>query len=350
MCYVKNKRTYFTFLLIFFFLFLISVSSFSQTEKNEKGISALFILNGSIKLNDESASAVNIELKKDNKLVSSVITKKNGKYKFEIEISTVNPKNEYLLYITKEGTVPKSLIINTYLSKKAFMQRPFVRCDFTLSITLNPVSVTDIVINRPSGKIMWDTQKREFVFDQTFLNTMQKEKEDQDKQLRELAEKKKKEEEEAKRLANLKAKEEAERLASQKAKEEAERLADLKAKEEAERILRQNLEAMKEAIRKQREADSLAALNKKENKPKEDFQKFIKPVVAADVDPNAFDGTNIFSINNAKKSLKALQKKMNRKKAANLSTKYETNNILTSLLNMVDENDKKQKSEIKNQK
>ena len=331
--FLEMPKNYFALITVSFFLFFISSSSssFSQTQK---GISALFVLKGTIKLNDKSVDSVLIELKKDNKFITSAITKRNGKYKFEMDISTTDPKNEYLLYITKKGTVPKSLIVNTYLSKEAFMQRPFVRFDFDLDITLNSISAADIIVNRPSGKIMWDTQKQKFAFDQTYLSTMQKEKEDDGKQSRELEEKKRK--------AELEAKLKAEREAKLKAEREARELAERKAKEEAERILQQNLEAMKKAMRKQREEDSLAALNKKD-----DFQKFVKPVSAMDVDPNAFDGTEIFSVNNEKKSLKALQEKINRKKAANLSAKYETNNILTSLLNMVDENEKNEKTKIK---
>ncbi len=56
---------------------------------------------------------------------------------------------------------------------------------------------------------------------------------------------------------------------------------------------------------------------------------------------NSFDGKSIFSLNNEKNKLLQVKEKMERKKTANLAKKYETNNTLTSLLDVVEEYDAK---------
>ena len=233
---------------------------------------------------------VEMELKKDGVTISKISSGKNGKYSLQMQISTTNKNNEYLLYITKEGTVPKTLSINTYIPQ-------FELHEFNLEVMMIETNVKDIVIERPSGKIRWDIDKHDFAFDQTYANIIRKEeeklKEDPDKYLKELSEKKKKEEEEI-------AKKKAEEDARHKADEKAKRIADQKGKEEADKILQKNLEAMKQELRKKRQADSMAAI---ESAAKVEIQKFATPVSPEDVDQNAFDGTGAYLINSAKKSL-----------------------------------------------
>ena len=101
---------------------------------------------------------------------------------------------------------------------------------------------------------------------------------------------------------------------------------------------------MKLEIRRKHVQDSLDSLaSASAGKATLEIKKFAKPISGDDVDQNAFDGTSAYSINIAMKSLKMAQEKMNKKKAENLSAKYETNNTLTSLLNMIDEDEKNQK-------
>ncbi len=214
---------------------------------------------------------------------------------------------------------------------------------------MTETNVKDIVIEKPSGKIRWDNAEDKFAFDQVYAKIAQKE---QDKMkdenyLRELAEKKKKEEDEAaKKKADEEARIKADLEAKSKSDEEAKRLAELKQKEESDRIVRENLEAMKAEIRKKRVQDSLDSLAVlMAARTNIEIKKLVKPVSPEDVDQNAFDGTGAYSINIAKKALKATQERINREKAKNLSAKYETNNTLTSLLDMVDEHDKKMKKQ-----
>jgi hypothetical protein len=62
---------------------------------------------------------------------------------------------------------------------------------------------------------------------------------------------------------------------------------------------------------------------------------------SAETNTNTFDGISIFSTNNQKNRLLEDKNKMERKKTENLAKKYETTNILTSLLDVVDEFDEK---------
>lgn len=329
-----------------FFLFSFC-SLFSQSTE---GSGALFILKGNTKLiSGKTIEQVDIELKKDGKQISKITSGKNGKYFIQMEVSTTNPKNEYLLYITYPGTIPKSLSINTYIPPDEYALNTYVRYDFSLEIVMTETSIKDIVIEKPSGKIHWDNTQHKFAFDQVYAKIAQKE---QDKMkdenyLRELAAKKKQEEDEAaKRKADEEARLKAEADAKIKADEEARRLAELKSKEEADRALQQNLEAMKQEMKKKRMQDSLDSLaTLAAAKTNVEIVKMARPISPDDVDQNAFDGTGAYSINIAKRSLKAQQEKFNREKAKNLSAKYETNNTLTSLLDMVDEHDKKIKKQ-----
>ncbi|MBI4931253.1 MAG: hypothetical protein HY841_10860 [Bacteroidetes bacterium] len=346
MLYAAITRKFFFFSAVSFFLFSVSFFSYSQ-NKEEQG--SLFILKGNTKLlSGKAAEGVDMELKKDGKIITKVLSGKNGKYYIQMEASTTNPKSEYVLNISQIGTVPKTISINTYIPPLEFNLNPFVRYDFDLSIVMIETTVKDIVLERPSGKIKWDNTQHIFGFDQVYAKIVQK---DEDKMkdenyLRELAAKKKKEDEDAaKKKADEDAKIKADADAKLKGDEEAKRIADQKSREEADRILQQNLEAMKQEMKKKRMQDSLDSLARLASNTKIEIQKFVKPVSPEDVDQNAFDGTGAYSINIAKKTLKAQQEKTNKEKAKNLSAKYETNNTLTSLLDMVDENDKKMKKQ-----
>src|SRR3990170_4203521 len=115
-----------------------------------------------------------------------------------MEVSTANQKSEYILNISQAGTVPKSLSINTYISKEEFNLFTYTRYDFELEIKMIETNVKDIVLERPSGKIHWDNIEHKFAFDQVYAKIVQKDEEKMkdENYLRELAAKKKSEEDE----------------------------------------------------------------------------------------------------------------------------------------------------------
>ena len=345
MLYFRPYRKNIFITAVSFFLFFLP----SYSQKAEKA-GAIFILKGNTKLvSGKNLEGVEMELKRDGKTISKVLSGKNGKYYIQMDVSTTNPKCEYMLYISQDGTVPKTLSINTYISPEEYSMNTYVRYDFSLEVVMLETNVKDIVIEKPSGKIHWDNAEDKFQFDQVYAKIAQKE---QDKMkdenyLRELAEKKKKDEEEAaKKKADEDARLKADADAKAKADEETKRIADQRAKDEADRVLKENLEAMKQAMKKKRMQDSLDSLSAlSAAKTHIEINKMSRPISPDDVDQNAFDGTGAYSINIAKKSLKAHQERINKEKAKNLSAKYETNNTLTSLLDMVDEHDKKMKKQ-----
>lgn len=342
---IQPKRSVFTIAVSLFSFFSSPLSSYAQKQAGETD--AVFILRGNTRMQSSGKPAEGVELvlKKNGQTVTKIVTTKNGKYYLEMNISILNKNNEYLLYITKPGTVPKSISINTFISADEFASNTFPRYLFDLEIKITETQAKDIIIEKPSGRLIWDASQHAFAFDQTFAKI----KEDDTEKL--LAEKKRREEEEAKKRAEEEARKKAEEDAKLKADAEARLLADRRSKEDADRALQKNLEAMKLEIQRKRTQDSLdsLAIAARGNAVVE-IKRFSRPVSPEDVDQNAFDGTGAFSINIAKRSLKAFQQKMNKEKADNLSAKYETNNTLTSLLNMVDEFEKNKKSTAKSTK
>ena len=339
MLHIERAKVFVFPVAVSLFYFLSSpLFSFSQKISGEAD--AVFILKGKTKLdNGTAAEGVNIEVKKSGELITQLVSGKNGKFTFKMNVSVLNKNNEYMIYISKEGTVPKTLKVNTYISPEEYSTYISPSYFFDLSITLAQTSEKIIVLQKASGKIVWDYEQHGFAFDQTFAQT----KEDDTEKL--LAEKRRRDSLELAKKKNADLAAEEVRL---KAIADAKAEADRKAKEEADRIIQKNLEAVKAEIHRKRmqdSLDSLALANK--GKAVVEIVKFVKPISADDVDENAFDGTGAYSINIAKKTLKAEQEKFSKEKAANLSAKYETNNTLTSLLNMVDEHEKNEKSLVK---
>ncbi len=351
MLYNKPSKRFLFSASACFFLFLIF--PFSVFSQKDEGKDAVFILKGNTRLmSGKSTEGVDMELKKDGQVIKKIASEKKGKYYLQMDVSTSNKNNEYLLYISQVGTVPKTLSINTYIPPEEFNIYSVPRYDFDLEIKMLETTVKDIVLERPSGKIFWSKELHAFDFDQEYAKLIQKDmaklEADPDKYLKILAAKQKKEDEKRakqKVIEDAKEKLKQDSLNAIQAAQEAQRKAEEEAaKIEADRILQQNLDAMKKEMRKKRMRDSLDSLAVlSAGKMKVDIKKNIAPVSIEDVDPNAFDGTGTYSINIAKQSLKATQEKRNKEKAANLSAKYETNNTLTSLLDMVDEHDKSQK-------
>jgi len=304
----------------------------------------------SVKTNDEGVEGVNIEVKKGGATILKTTSGKKGKYSFQIPISTSDPMNDYVVYISKDGFVPKMISINAYLSKNEFANYSSAKYDFEWDWNLLKTTITDIELDKPSAKISWDFLKEhKFSFDMAYYNKHVL-KEDQkmipnpDAYFKNLGKKKKKAEEtlsknKAAADAKVKADEEAKKLA-----------ADLKAKEEADRIEREKIEALKKEALKKHIADSLAEAERKKameaSSAKMEIKKIVKPITEDyDAGKNTFDASETYSINIAKKSLSAEKEKRNKERGKNITAKYETTNTLTSLLNMIDEYDKKLKKQ-----
>ncbi|MCE9540326.1 MAG: hypothetical protein K8R85_14075, partial [Bacteroidetes bacterium] len=93
-----------------FFLLLISImipfSSHSQTNKESL---PLFIIQGTVKLKGKPVEDVSLELLKNEKLISQILTRKNGMYSFQMNTSNTDTEAEYILKINDDELNKKLL-------------------------------------------------------------------------------------------------------------------------------------------------------------------------------------------------------------------------------------------------
>jgi len=312
---------------------------------------------------EEPMEGIDIEVKKNDATILQTKSEKKGKYSIQIPVSTADSKNDYTIYFSKEGMAPRTVNINAYLSKEEFTKYSSAKYDFALDVPLIQTSVKDIVGDKSYAKIKWDNVKEhKFSLDLTYAKVAQGEEQkitaNPDLYYTSLAKKKKKQEDALAKNkvtadAKLKAEEEAKKKADEdarlKAEADAKILAEQKAKAEADRIEREKAEALKKEAQKKHIADSLAEVERKKaqenTNAKVEIKKIAKPVFPEQIAKSGFEGTEVYDLNVAKTYLKARQTRMNKEKGRNISAKYETNNILTSLLDMVDENDKNNKKQ-----
>ncbi len=376
----NKKKTYLCALFSFLFFFLtIVVYSQNDAQLVVKGQTSIKLRAKGLGLNvgiknvewkEEQLEGVEIEVKKNNEAILKTTSGKKGKYSFQLPVNFSDPKSEYTVYFYKDGIGPKKISINTFISKDEFAKHSSAQYTITLDIPLVETSVKDIEIDKPFAKIKWDNVKEhKFTTDQNYdriamseeqkilgnpdayYTALAKKKKKKDEALAKnqaAAEAKLKAEEEAKKKAEEETRLKAEAAAKLKADEEAKKLAALKTKQEAERIELEKEEARKKEILKKHLADSLAeAKRKKESQPSAsttETKNVPVPVeINLDENKNRYDVSETYSINQARKAIRDEIEKRNREKGKNLTMKYETINILTSLLNAVDETDKKNK-------
>jgi hypothetical protein len=326
---MKHSNSPFAFFIFIFFLFIHTLS-FSQKKGETQ--TAAFTLNGKIFLEGKPAENVSLELSKDGQPIKKIITTKNGKYSFAMNQDTMNTKNEFIIHVIKEGTVPKALIINTYIPKEEYDDNTY---EYVLEITLIPTTVNDIVIQRPSAKIKWNEAENGFGIDQVYAKIIQKEEErlktDPDKYLKELAEKQKKEKEEEakKKMENITLKVVPKVDSIVKEKEEKEKAPEI--------VIKENLNAIKTELKTLPKADTIVEKSAKQDTP----VQAVAPVINTKQD--VYDESMDYALKKDRVALQRAKEKTERKKNANLATKYETSNVMSSLLDAVDEHDKKLK-------
>lgn len=327
---MKHSNPPFAFFVFTFFLFIHTLS-FSQKKVNQ---TAAFTLNGKIVLDGKPAENVSLELFKNGQSLKKIITTKNGKYSFSMNQDTVSQKNEYTIHVLKEGTVPKSLIVNTYLPKEEYDDNTY---EYLLEITLIPTTINDVVIQRPSGKIKWIPEEAGFGIDQVYAKIIQKEEErlktDPDKYLRELAEKQKKEEQETKSKLNNVVVKVVPRVDS---------IVKPKENKDPEVVIKENLNAIKTELKTLPKSDTVKEKNNKQIVASQTVSSQpVAPVI--NTKQEVYDESLKYALKKDKIALERAKEKAERKKNANLATKYETRNVMSSLLDAVDEHDKKLK-------
>jgi|GEM_PF-4038388 len=412
-----HRQTFKKYCCFFFcFFFLTRLSSYSQTNKVS---TPLFILQGTVKLKGKPIDGVSLELTKNAKQITKIISRKNGMYAFEMNKSNSDLNNEYLLTIIKEGAVSGTLRINTYTPEKESDYVPYI---FNLDINLVLSTVSDISLHHDFGKIKWDPQLGIFDFDKEVELTIEKNKEslknDSSKNITEMADKMTKDSLftstsiSAKSIANNEEKEVKQKSEEAKQNSETPEIDSLAIKENIHQHLSKSsadknelaisneekttskkgssniigdeektanlkkgtdvlknkkdesinlktiekrklhdLKEKKESTSNKKEwaaAIDTRTINNKKNtaytpidKSIEKSQQLTTNLYSTNIEQQSFDAVNIFSLNNDKMNLLKDKDKMERQKAVNLAKKYETNNILTSLLDVVEEYDKK---------
>ena len=358
--------------LILFCCFIITAKAQDDTQLLIKGQTSAHArkkglgLNGGVKavdFKDEPLEGVDIEVKKNDVTILKITSGKKGKYSFQIPVSTSDAKNDYVVYVTKDGMVPKMININSYLSKDEFKKYPGPKYDYEMDLPLLLTTVKDIALDKPSAKVKWDNVKEhKFTIDEAYYTKYirgdeQKMEANTDQYFTALAKKKKKTDDALalKKAAADAAKQKLADEAKKKADEEAQRLADLKAKADAEKAQREKEQLAKLNILKKHISDSIVASERQKAldaaaNAKLDIKKVATPAQQGgngeeEEIKDPFDASGAYSINVARKALSENKRKLNKERGKNLSAKYETFNILTSLLDVVDENDKRGKKQ-----
>lgn len=419
---------------LFFFLCIFLITPFFSYSQTVKESQSIFILQGTVKLKGKPVEGVALELLKNEKQISKIITRKNGMYSFQMDKSSIETGTEYILNIKKEGAIPGILRINTYTSKEEFNYVPYV---FNLEINLI-LPTTSEIVKHDFGKIKWTPERGVFDFDKDYMSTVEKDadsiKADSGNNPLAVVDKINKMVDEIKTTANEQEKQKTEDLKTQELvnenlakistlKESSQtddlktqelvnqnlaKTSTLKESEKAEVIISANekkdavsdkkklelvskkppqSESQTESLNQKSQTSNLTAaesvLKKKTSekaalKTKENISKLPdlkannidsenkKQVSAGNVkletdnkelsidnkqqsvntpsvsiNPAIFDGNSLFSVNNQKNRLLEDKNKMERKKTENLAKKYETSNILTSLLDVVEEFEEK---------
>lgn len=318
----------------------------------------------SVNWKEAAAEGVDIEVKKNGVTIAKATSGKKGKYSIEIPVSTADAKSEFIIYYSKDGAAPRMVQVNTYVSKDEYSKYSSTKYEFEQDVPLFGTTVKDIVPDKFYAKIKWDNVKdHKFTTDQAYAKTVVMEERkieaNADVYYTTLIKKKKKQDEalakknaaaDAKLKAAEDAKKKLEEEARLKAKADADKLAQQKAQEEADRIQREKDEALRNELRKKRIADSLAEIERKKalevTNTTVDIKKTVRTAEENKIlEKDPYDAYETYSVNIARRSLFTEKEKRNKEKSRNLSAKYETINVLTSLLNMVDEHDKKGKKQ-----
>jgi hypothetical protein len=329
------------------FLLFIAVQCRAQEEGN--GDSFQFILKGEVEMNDKPAEGVTLTLKRDDIEIKKIITPKSGKFSLEIHQVIADSVSEYLLYITGDGLLPKIMSVNTSVPPKEYQQYPFKHFTYTLQVNVTPLGPKDIVLKRPFGRIKWSSKDAEFTMDQEYALIVQKEVEtikkdpdafakEEEKRKQEEAEKKKNEEELA---ARIKQQQEAEKLLAQ---QEADRKREEESKVREEEIKKKEADLLITPPIQNPVAEKHVVAAIKTKTAVTTPVKIQNSAPAAVSDPAAFTPPIIsYSSVREQRTLRSAQIKGEKTKSANLAAKYETNNVLTSMIDGVTVYEKKQK-------
>lgn len=169
-CKVNHLATF--FLVIFFCAYSIA------STLNNPIIQKEYILEfyGKAKFNGKPSEDVIFELKKDATTISTQKTKKNGKFEFEIPISTTDENSEYIIIVSKKGFLTKKVSVNTFISQQEISENKLTKFTCIIEeLTMIEYNENEIVLVNPSARFKWDTNSKGFSYDVEFAQTAKKE-------------------------------------------------------------------------------------------------------------------------------------------------------------------------------
>jgi hypothetical protein len=136
--------SFFRFRCLLFSSFLLTSGYLHAQEADTL---AIFILKGKTLSNAGKAIPnVTLELRRNDSLVSKFLSGKTGKFYIEIEMALNEKNKEYVLYVSKEGMIPKTLNINTQIPKQEFLSYTYDQYDFYLEIIMLNKSNADKLV------------------------------------------------------------------------------------------------------------------------------------------------------------------------------------------------------------
>ena len=128
---------------------------------------------GEINFNGQPLPGVKLELKKDGQLVKAMRSSTSGEYELLMDVNSTDESDaDYVLTLTKNRMLPKTVSINTFIENPT--ARSYI---FTLDVDMMEQKRDDIIIDLPSADVRWSEDDRKFIFDQTHAKTIKKEKE-----------------------------------------------------------------------------------------------------------------------------------------------------------------------------
>lgn len=161
----------------FFFILFFRVLSIASTLTNPI-VQKEYVLEfyGKTKFSGKPIEGVNFELKKEGVTISTQQTKRNGKFEFEIPISTANEKNEYVINVSKKGFLTKKISVNTFIPLQEISENHLTKFICIIEeLAMIEFNENEIVLVNPSARFRWETNLKEFTYDVEFAKTAKKE-------------------------------------------------------------------------------------------------------------------------------------------------------------------------------
>lgn len=212
---------------------------------------------GAVKDGVKGMPDVKVTLMKDNKVVRHVSTNSGGKFNFSFDANA-----DYLIIVSKDGFVTKSIAFNTRVPSEAGPTWDF---DFIVELFRDMPGLDKGVYRNPVAKVYFNKAINDFDYDLDYAMDFQKREQEVKKQIEELQVNKEKEEK-AKQAAAAQALKDQEKAAADKAKQEAAQL------KEKQTRFEQMLAAAEASVKQQKYDDALAKLKEAEQLFPEDFR------------------------------------------------------------------------------